>query len=712
MRLRRRLAAIAVLAAVALETAALPAYAASAGRTAGKRPPEVTSTQTVPLLSESFRDDSLADGLILLGDAGLTNAEKPNELAPANTNTWTPAPNRYTADGEPDGFLQLTDNSLNQAGALLYDNALPSSGGLDVSFEMYQYNSKMEMGHPADGIGFFIIDGNQSLNHRDQPGAYGGSLGYAQKYSPDAPTGKKWTPGIPGGYLGVGFDVLGNNYQDVANGTECRGSRDGETCEAGTRTSPASTNWGGNAPNTITLRGPAKGTSGLGGYEWLATTVHAGTTTSTLPGQMGGPNSTQSQIDVIETSRRLVRVTIGDREDAGSATCPAPISSDAQAEQEKRGPWVRIYLDFGAGLDAGASQAIKENAGALDPTDCVLEYQLPDPMPNTFKFGFAGSTGAMTDVHLIRTLEVATLRPVTPEIRLEKEAVTVPVDGTCTASQEGLAGAEPSTVAYAENDEVCYRFKVTNVGDIELTNVRISDPLLAGVTDPESLAVLSARDGDDRGGTDTAYFYATYKVTAEDVERKSIVNTATATGVAGSLFVTDEDSETVPTRPFPGILLEKTVAITDDGTCDASLAFADSVVAPGAGTPVCYRFHVTNTGNAPLAISLEDSVIGFTVPAETTRPALQPGSSTDFYRPYTVSGTDTAFVNTATVVGTHEGGTVDSTDNAKVIFAVDIPLPQVGGERDVIGVVALIVSAALTVYLLNIRRRQHGMPAQ
>lgn len=39
----------------------------------------------------------------------------------------------------------------------------------------------------------------------------------------------------------------------------------------------------------------------------------------------------------------------------------------------------------------------------------VLRFRAPMPVPGTFKFGFASSTGPLTDVHLIRKVA---LRPV------------------------------------------------------------------------------------------------------------------------------------------------------------------------------------------------------------------------------------------------------------------------------------------------------------
>ncbi|WP_371478909.1 hypothetical protein [Kitasatospora sp. NBC_00315] len=111
--------------------------------------------------------------------------------------------------GAPHGYLRLTDASPDQSGAVPYNQALPASEGLDVTFEQWQYGSTTPA-HPAGGTSFFLVDGDTSLTH---PGAFGGSLGYAQKLPDDNPS-NAFLPGVDRGYLGVGLDVLGNYFGD------------------------------------------------------------------------------------------------------------------------------------------------------------------------------------------------------------------------------------------------------------------------------------------------------------------------------------------------------------------------------------------------------------------------------------------------------------------------------------------------------------------
>ena len=92
-----------------------------------------------------------------------------------------------TPDASGTGALYLTTNGGAQAGTLLYNQALPTAGGLDISFYQAQYG-----GDGADGISFFVKDGSKTDLTVGQPG---GNLGYK---------------GIPGALFGIGFDSFGN----------------------------------------------------------------------------------------------------------------------------------------------------------------------------------------------------------------------------------------------------------------------------------------------------------------------------------------------------------------------------------------------------------------------------------------------------------------------------------------------------------------------
>lgn len=92
-----------------------------------------------------------------------------------------------------DQIIRLTEAEDFQSSFALFTKKVDASKGLSVTFDFYSYG-----GTGGDGFSFFFIDAAKGLP--TQPGAFGGSLGYANRFD---------DPGISGGYLGVGFDEFG-----------------------------------------------------------------------------------------------------------------------------------------------------------------------------------------------------------------------------------------------------------------------------------------------------------------------------------------------------------------------------------------------------------------------------------------------------------------------------------------------------------------------
>jgi MSHA biogenesis protein MshQ len=99
------------------------------------------------------------------------------------------------------GYLRLTNNTGNNAKAATVPGIFPAAGNyISVEFQQFAYN-----GTGADGIAVTLSDYSVPA----VPGAYGGSLGYAQE------TGIH--DGFAGGWLGVALDEYGN-YQNTNEG--------------------------------------------------------------------------------------------------------------------------------------------------------------------------------------------------------------------------------------------------------------------------------------------------------------------------------------------------------------------------------------------------------------------------------------------------------------------------------------------------------------
>ena len=149
------------------------------------------------------------------------------------------------------GRLELTDNTGNNATAATVPGIFPAAGNyISVEFKQYAYN-----GTGADGIAMTLSD----YSVAPTPGAYGGSLGYAQK------TGIN---GFAGGWVGVALDEYGN-YENATEG------RVGGAC-------------GGLCPDSVGVRGSGTGNAATAGnYPWLAGNTTIGNIDQ--PGATAGP---------------------------------------------------------------------------------------------------------------------------------------------------------------------------------------------------------------------------------------------------------------------------------------------------------------------------------------------------------------------------------------------------------------------------------------
>lgn len=191
--LRRRVAALGF--AAALVAAALPTTMAGASSV---------------LTEESFRNPTAASSVWVAGGSGGSRPGWPGGacLTAGSDTASTPLPGCGLAspDAAGSGALRLTPADNGKSGFALRNEALPSSYGLDITFNMAQWG-----GNGADGIAFFIVDGAVALT---QPGSLGGGLGYV-------PSDYYGVPGVNGALMGIGFDAYGNFSQPDSDGDGC-----------------------------------------------------------------------------------------------------------------------------------------------------------------------------------------------------------------------------------------------------------------------------------------------------------------------------------------------------------------------------------------------------------------------------------------------------------------------------------------------------------
>lgn len=364
----------------------------------------------------------------------------------------------------------------------------------------------------------------------------------------------------------------------------------------------------------VTLRGPGDGTTG---YCFLTATTSNFSTTgpwpSTLPGQLQGPTTslpagvTPTEAEaLLEPSRRTVTVEIS----------PAP------------DPVVTVSIDFHDG----------------NGTQQVLSTPAPQPVPSTYKFGFAASTGLFTDVHLIRNVSVHPAAAL-PQLNLVKQ----------------VSAASDVPLPLTPGQQVPYEYVVTNSGNATLTDVNVTDDRVTGISCPGT-TLTSGR---------TMTCTGTYTVTEADGLAGSVTNTALAHGTTpgGTTVDSPPDSRTIGVAT--GLALSLTKSADDSRLYEV-------------GDQVTYTYTVTNSGDGTLTgiAVVDDRATGITCQATT----LVPGASTTCTGTYTVTQQDAErgnVINIAFARGQSGATTVESPpDTARVDVVTNRPALRIEKSVD------------------------------
>ena len=273
---------------------------------------------------------------------------------------------------------------------------------------------------------------------------------------------------------------------------------------------------------------------------------------------------------------------------------------------------------------------------------------------------------------------------------------TTPIPGTVTviASQSpGLTiqkSANPLTYVRV-GQVVTYTFTVKNTGNVDLSNVAVTDhqsaPAGALATGPTCVSVQGPSSTCSTSTTatlapnQTGIYTGTYKVTQADINHRSIFDSATATGYYTHVqpqFVETAGShapqtETAYTTPIPATalvtaILKPSLSIVTT----AGVAYYSK-----AGETIPYSFLVTNTGNVVLnGITVTSSLVGLSAISCPTR-TLVPGQAMTCTAKYTTTKQNLvagSVVNNAVASGTPPGGTkVKSAPSGVVVPAIHGP---------------------------------------
>jgi hypothetical protein len=343
---------LAVVAVTALSAAMLSALAPG---------PASAATVGQVLFAHSFARDSFSSDYVPGVHSAIGVAEFPTVPSGSNVvcltvpgGAGTPASCSNASDTELNGVLQLTPSSGDQEGALFSNLGFPTSNGLDMTFDSYQWPSS-----GADGLSFIVTAVNPSSpTGPTEVGQPGGSLGYA-------PNGT--LPGVSDGYLGVGLDVYGDYSTSGVDGAECY--------------DPAyiSTNSTG-VPGQVVVRGPG---DSIYGYCALASTA---TSTTSSP----------------------LLLTSGTR---AGAMVPVEVVINPQASSVQTNSGYTVLADSWEVIVTLVLGSVKilsgtlPSAAAYDPSSWLGNGGIPKDIA----FGWVGSTGSITNNHDISDAVVETL---------------------------------------------------------------------------------------------------------------------------------------------------------------------------------------------------------------------------------------------------------------------------------------------------------------
>jgi uncharacterized repeat protein (TIGR01451 family) len=177
----------------------------------------------------------------------------------------------------------------------------------------------------------------------------------------------------------------------------------------------------------------------------------------------------------------------------------------------------------------------------------------------------------------------------------DDETTIIPKNASIDLVKSGVLNmnfVSPNGIANV-GDKINYSFTVTNTGNVTLSNITISDPIVTVAGGPITLAPGASNSSTFTGGV--------YTLTQADIDAGKKDNTATTTGKdPQNINVTDSDDETTLIPQLPKITLEKTGTWNDlnnDG-------FAN------VGETITYHFNVCNTGNVTLTnVTVTDPLV-------------------------------------------------------------------------------------------------------
>jgi hypothetical protein len=461
-------------------------------------------------------------------------------LTASGATAGTPIPGCQSPalDATGSGALRFTSTVGGEEGGVAYGLSIPTTQGIDATFDSYQYGSSSK----ADGIALFLA----AVNPADPApvvaiGEPGGDLGYAGN-SGDG-------NGMVDGYLGLGLDVYGNYSNSSFDGSGC--------------SLPSWPGWSGGAvADQVTVRGPGNGTTG---YCLL---------NSTLATDDGGAVALQGS--TTETN------------DAGRASAPVPVEvainpgntaiTTASGLTVAAGDYEIAFTPIGGSRET-LSGALPTTANGGIPSG-LYPFSWIDSttgLPYQLDLGWVGSTGSDTDIHEVNNVTTQSIT-----------TTEVPVFDASLSNS-------PSSVQPDQDLTYTADVSIASSGNAESDQITVTDVFPSGETPLSSgLGGTSWTCGISGQTVTCTYALAGYPAgtALNPLSLPVEVTAAGGTDLTDSLLVGSDDaastsvSDTLTVEPPPGAAATSTALTTSaNPTTTGANTTLTATVTAGSGTP-------------------------------------------------------------------------------------------------------------------------------
>ncbi len=344
-----------------------------------------------PLAAQTFTTPTVANEWYLPPASSGTN-DTCLTAGTATAQLPIPGCNLATPDASGSGTLRLTPNIGNKVGSTFYQTSLPTSAGLDIKFDTYQYNAVSTSG--ADGIGFALTAVDPANpSPPTVTGPVGGSLGYTTTGSSN---------GIPYGYLGYGADAWGNFANSTFGGSTCA--------------LPPNLTAGKAYPENLTVRGPGNGTTG---YCILGTTAssYANANTGGSGGTVSNLNGQFLDQQASKTRPAPVAAELAMNPTNAAASTASGLVIPANSYLIQVTPYATATGGAGTAMSLSGLLPTTSNNTVLStfPSSWINPVT---GVPYQVSFGWVSSTGGSNEVHEVANLVATTLSGQLPVLSL------------------------------------------------------------------------------------------------------------------------------------------------------------------------------------------------------------------------------------------------------------------------------------------------------